>query len=63
MRQRDERKSGSRGTGRGWSTPAASAHFSLEPDVLGGSLSLGLPAGGSVAWGRAGRVAVALGAL
>lgn len=32
---KEPRRGGSRGTGRGWSTPAASAHSSLESDVLG----------------------------
>lgn len=46
MRQRDQRKSGSRGTGRGWSTPAASAHFSLEATSWGAHSRLGSrPAG------------------
>lgn len=53
MRQRDQREPGSQGTGRGWSSPAASAHFSLEPDVPGPHSRLGSwPAG---LWPRVGQ--------
>lgn len=50
MRQGENQGRGvSLGSGRGSSTPAASAHLGLEPGRPGGSLSLGLLAGGPVA--------------